>query len=169
MLAAAGSAFLQERIATGEFPVTEGNYMSQWVDLIGETAESGHRTHATRLCQIFIELAYLENVEGPYERDQYGPLGERVERDSPITHGARRIREMRKRTDPSIVDKAFETMLDYEQTTESDRMVLIDDLEEEHEQNYRFTIDVGDHYALNQTDEYPELLQNLRDGSRISE
>ena len=169
MVAAAASAFLGERIEDGAYPITEGNYMHQWVNLILEAAETGHRRHATRLCQIFIELAYLENVEGPYEADQYGPLGNRIERESPTIHGATLIQRIRERTDSSIVDDAFETMLDYEARERQDPLIIVDDWEQEQRENYRFTVDVGDYYALNQTEDYPELLEELRESSRSSE
>ncbi len=158
------SVFLQYRIDNGEWIPTEGNYRRAWKNLVIETAEIGATDLAIHLCEVLIQMAFIENsAEIPsVER----PSSNWFEPTDPneITHWKRELKDIGEETDSPIVQNAFSNLLSYE-SVDNPVNILVRTGEDETDQDelYSFDLDITDYTELNTREEYPSALLQLKD------
>jgi hypothetical protein len=161
----ASTTFLRFRIEEGFYPATEGNYRSEWEDLVVSAADIGATDHSIRLCQTLIEMAFIENIHRPYEQPGSQIFGNQDISDTEILHWVGKLRGIHKRTTDSILSTAFENILKYEYQRGPDRIRVIG-ADNQVEDEYYFTkLPFTEFRSLNTRREFPELVQELRDRS----
>lgn len=162
----ATSTFLQFRIDEELWPITEGNFRSEWKQLCISAASCGAEDHSVWLCQALIEMAFLENINRPYEETTSWPFtrDEDDDQDTDYLFWVRELATIYEETSGSILERAFDNILqyDYQEGPTPLRVAGYSELEEQYyypilyQQNYR---------ALNTYSQFPELLQELREQS----
>jgi len=154
------STFLQFRIDKGFWPVTLGNFHTQWTNMCTEAASQGADDHATRLCQALIEMAFLENSHRPYEQSSSSPNGDNLETD--YLFWANELASVQEDTSKSVLEQAFDKILQYEYK-EGPTPILFAGEHEKVKQEYYFPeLPITERRALNTYPQFPELVQELR-------
>lgn len=160
----ATSTFLQFRVNEGFFPATGGNFRREWENLCISAASIGAKHHAVDLCQILIEMAFIENIHRPYERRINIPgLGENQDTDH--LYWTAQLARIREETDIPIVEQAFENILQYDPQEEPAPILFVGEDSEIRERYYFTKLSVQGHRSLNTSTRYPDIATELRERS----
>lgn len=157
------SVFLKFRIEKGEWIPTEGNFTRTWQQLVIKTAETGATDLAVELCEVLIQMAFIENTaEIPSVERPSSQWFEPVDPNA-VTHWKNELEKIEKNTDSPVVSQAFSNLLSYE-SLDSPVGILVRSNNEKSEQQelYRFDFNIPEYSELNTREEYPDALIQLK-------
>lgn len=158
------SVFLEYRIENGRWIPTEGNYKRAWQNLVIDTADTGATGVAVDLCEVLIQIAFIENTAKYQSVDR--PTARRIDSldSNEVNHWIRELQTIEQKTDSDIVSRAFANLLSYEPTNSPPNYFIMTGEEEpEWEDFYQFDVEVNDYRELNTCEEYPDAVRQLRD------
>lgn len=160
----ATSTFLQFRIDEGFWPATEGNFRREWKKMCISAASSGAEDHAVQLCQALIEMAFVENINQPYEQ-YHGNLfivEKDEDPDTDFLYWVRELAEIREETSSPVVERAFDNILQYNYQEGPTPIQVAGRDSKVEKQYYLMSLSLEEHRALNTYSQFPENLQELR-------
>lgn len=162
---ALSTTLLTYRIEEGEWYIADGSFRSGWAQLCIDIADTGAEEYAVATCQIIIEMAVLENLHGPYDQASSRPV--RGGSESGRLVWSNHLKTIRAKTDSEIVERAFERM-EYDHREGPAPRERIGTDESEKDEYYYSMLSMGTFGALNVTEDYPELLEQLSEQSKQS-
>jgi len=158
------SVFLEHRIENGRWIPTEGNYRRAWQNLIIDTADTGTTDLAVDLCEVLIQMAFIENTAKLPSVDRPTTRGIDPVNPNEVNHWVRELQKIGEKSDSDVVSRAFANLLSYEPVDPSPNHFIVTGEEKpEREELYQFDVDVDDYHELNTREEYPDALRQLRD------
>ncbi len=158
------SVFLEHRIENGRWIPTEGNYRRGWQNLIIDTADTGATGLAVDLCEVLIQMAFIENTAKLPSVDRPTARGIDPVDPNEVNHWVRELQTIEEKTDSDVVSRAFANLLSYEPVDPSPNHIIVTSEEEpDREDLYKFDVGVDDYHELNTREEYPDALRQLRD------
>jgi len=144
------SYFLQYAIKEGKYPITEGNFRTNWQNICVQATKSPANDYAVVLCQALIELAVIDYVE--------------LQEDG--LHWASIIGRVKHSGDPEIVDEAFNRILEYDYIDEEPGVFVLGDLEEREERYatyYYNLLTLPDYQHLNTIANFEEIIDAVQE------
>ncbi|WP_277556222.1 DUF2254 family protein [Halobaculum limi] len=158
------SVFLEYRIQNGRWIPTEGNYKRAWQNLVIDTADTSATGLAVDLCEVLIQMAFIENTAKLPSVDRPTARGIDPVDLNEVNHWVRELQRIEEKTDSDVVSQAFANLLSYEPVDPSrNHFIKTGEEEPERQELYQFDVSVDDYYELNTRDEYPDALRQLRD------
>ncbi|QKY21844.1 hypothetical protein B4589_015600 (plasmid) [Halolamina sp. CBA1230] len=164
------SVFLEDRIDRGRWLPAAGNYKREWKKLIITTAESGATEMAIDLCEVLIQMAYIENDAEIPVADRFSPQGVTPTNPNEVTQWARELSEIAAETDEAVVAQAFSNILSHEQIEDNPGLFILSNSDDPaYEDAYRFDLNIDGYSHLNTRENYPEAIMALREAVQPEE
>jgi len=154
------SILLQFRIDEGEWLIPDGSFRSGWERLCVKMAATGATEYAVYLCEVLIEIAFLEHKNGSY--DQATSTTVRSSTDPGRLVWAEHLATIHNETEEPIVEEAFKKMLAYDRQEGPPPLPTLGDDDYVESKYYYSKLSAGEYRALNVDAEYSELLERLR-------
>gem|GEM_PF-5159999 len=160
----ATSTFLQFRINEGFWPATAHNFRAKWEDLCIAAASNGAEDHAVQLCQVLVEMAFIENLHRPYERatSRLFILEQDEQQETDYLYWMDRFASIQEETTSPVVERAFDNILQYEYK-EGPAPIRTFGKDDDAEELYYFPhLSLREYRALNTHPQFPELIKEFR-------
>ncbi|TKX64315.1 DUF2254 family protein [Halorubrum sp. GN12_10-3_MGM] len=158
------SVVIEHRIENGRWIPAEANYRRAWQNLVIDTADTGATDLAVDLCEVLIQVAFIENTAKLPSVDR--PTFRGIDQADPneVNHWLRELQTIEEKTDSDVVSQAFANLLSYEPVDpSSNHLIRIGEEEPGREELYQFDVRVDGYNELNTREEYPDALRQLRD------
>ncbi|WP_336021824.1 DUF2254 family protein [Halobellus salinisoli] len=162
----ATSNFLQFRVENEYYPITEGNFRKTWQNLCIDAASLDAEEYATWLCQVLIEIAFIENSNRPYKQQDSNHRLLTGKKDN-FLYWTRELTHIRSETSDPIVEKAFNNLSGYENQEEPSPIPYAGEPSERQKEYYSFNLSIRGYRDLNTESEYPDLIEKIRKASSI--
>lgn len=160
---AATDVFLHYRIQDGQYPITEGNFRQNWKDICIVTYALGATELTEMWCENLLELAFLETVNGPFDRySPFGPTG--PENNVQRLYWSSEIASVREETG-DIMEETFQNLLSFNRMEEPPPIFIMPDQEDLEEKYLRPEFSTNDIGAINAHADFPDLIIEFQENT----